>query len=181
MDYELTNPVPQKGDKIRITSINNNRTGGWKVGDIVEVIDGKPDFCGKPGFCAIFKYKTWDGRILQRKSWNGPNSYNWEIIERDGKPYHSPARLALDRSRAFNPETREKYIKFALSNILKNESLTRVMTTIKGDGVAVKETAKDFVTLAAAIADEMIREVNGLPEEEEESESDNDESELSDN
>ena len=86
MDYQLTNPVPQKGDKIRITSVNNNRTGGWKVGDIVEVIDGKPDFCGKPGFCAIFKYETWNGRIQQRKSWNGPNSYNWEIIERDGKP-----------------------------------------------------------------------------------------------
>ena len=181
MDYELTNPVPQKGDKIRITSINNSRTDGWKVGDIVEVIDGKPDFCGKPGFCAVFKYKDWTGRMQQRKSWNGPFSYNWEIIEREGKPYTSPAKRAVARSNAFNPETREKYIKFALSNILKNESLTRVMTTIKGDGVAVKETAKDFVTLAAAIADEMIREVNGLPEEEEKSESDSDEDKLSDN
>lgn len=179
MDYELTNPVPQCGDKIRITAAKNTYTE-WKVGDIVEVVAGKPDYWGKPGFCA-YTNKDRGYRQRSRKIWAGQNSYDWEIIEREGKPYTSPAKRAVARSKAFNPETREKYIKFALSNILKNESLTRVMTTIKGDGVAVKETAKDFVTLAGAIADEMIREVNGLPEEEEKSESDNDESELSDN
>lgn len=148
------NPVPRGGDKIQITAANNSNATRWKAGDIVEVLDGKADYWGKPAFCAYAKAGWGDRR---RKVWNGPNAYSWKIVERDGKPYVNPAETPATSQ----PSGKKmKYLEMATEKILSNETLTKQLSTLMFDTDTeknVRNTAKNIVSLAAAIADEMIR------------------------
>lgn len=148
------NPVPRGGDKIQITAANNSNATRWKAGDIVEVLDGKADYWGKPAFCAYAK-AGWGDR--KRKVWNGPNAYSWKIVERDGKPYMDPTETPATSQPS---EKKMKYLEMATEKILSNETLTKQLSALMFDTDTeknIRETAKNIVSLAAAIADEMIR------------------------
>ena len=146
------NPVPRGGDKIQITAANNSNARDWKIGDIVEVLDGTANFWGKPAFCA---YSQRSYGYHKRRVWNGPNSYSWKIVERDGKPYMNPTEDPVVQQPS---EKKIKYMEMAVGKILASETLTKKLSPLLFDTEKnIRETAKNIVSLAAAIADEMIR------------------------
>ena len=151
-DYSKNHPVPQKGDKIRITAVNTTRGHYWDKGDVIEVLDGKPDYCGKPGFCAFIEREYGYGdnkRTERRRVWVGPNSYDWKIIERDGKPFEEQLKPWQKE------EKRKEYLTAFTNKILDSEyllsRLTALFDSTDKPQVDAEETASKIVELAEAL------------------------------
>ena len=150
IDYSSTNPVPKRGDKIRITYIHG-RDNHLEEGDIVTVIDGSADFYGKPGFSA--QYETYRGR--KRIIWKSAANLHWEIIERDGKPCQKEVTKpeAKDSANALLLKVVDK----VLSNeyLLKHLSCKVAEHRVEYDIIDTDGTAKNIADFCKTLAKEL--------------------------